>query len=121
MAYTLQDYQNQDIHGDMDFTNGIFTSADGKEWMSLGSIDFGNNNFYEVMVLKNRPTEFDEPFRPHQFPVYLCGHEEAMETLGIPLPEFFADLYNHEEAHHFPTVVAQLGVLLDNYINPKQS
>lgn len=113
--YSNQDYKGQPTDGVWDFDSGEFTTADGKVWVGIGSLDYGNNCCLEVMALKEKPTEFDEPFRHNQFPVFVHNNDDGEDgELGIPLPEFLQSELE-QDGHHIPTILAQLGSALHKY------
>src|SRR5687768_4733907 len=113
--YGREEYAKQVTTGSMDFETGEYTTSDGKTWVSFGCVEFGNNNFYEIMVLKEKPTEFDESFRTNQFPVFMADHDNEMDSLGIPLPDFIAYINGDGTEHHLPTVLQELGLALTSY------
>lgn len=90
----------------------------GIDWESIGYLDFGNNQEYEVMVRKDRKRE-DKDFAHDQFPVFLLSHGrirlgEAELDQWEPLTTFLAVLLR-EQRHHLNTVVIQLGQILAKY------
>jgi hypothetical protein len=112
--YSNDDYAKQVVEGHLDENSGIYITDDGKRWMSVGSVDFGNNNFYEIMVLETKPSGLDEPFRHYQYPVFMACHDDGLDTLGQPLPEFFKYILEGDE-HHLPEILIQLGHSLSKY------
>jgi hypothetical protein len=107
------------ITGKLDVTTGIFTADDKTEYHSIGCIDYGNNNFFEVMVLVKPDPDIYSPFAGniiHQFPVYLFSHEETDQTvLGNSLKDFMADVMSDWQSDHLTQIIIQLGVLLEKY------
>ena len=103
--------------GQLDPNSGIFITDDGKRWQSIGCIDFGNNNFYEVMVPEKPEAPVYSVFAGntiYQFPIYLMCHDDGIDSLGQTLPEFLAQILQGME-HHLPEIIIQLGSLLEKY------
>lgn len=103
--------------GHLDESTGNYITDDGKVWKSIGCVDFGNNNFFEVMVPEQAPQDIYTVFAGntiHQFPVYLMSHDDGLGSLGLNLAEFM-DMMVKDWPHHLTEVVIQLGHLLADY------
>lgn len=89
----------------------ILTATNGKEYRSIGCVDYGNNNFFEVMVteeFRTKKNTFQPVFGGYEIipseNIMFCSHDDGLDSDGISIGEFFSNL----DAHHLVDVVGQL-------------
>lgn len=88
--------------------------VDGTEMKSIGGIDFGNNNLFEVFAPVNKPK--DEAFKSNVFPLVLCNHDDPPEDVRsyVLLPDFLKEVIALRP-HHLNEIVREIGLLIENY------
>ena len=90
--------------------DGTVIVVDGLEIESIGFIDYGNNDLWEVLCPKIRPANADGDFFQSDYPVFLMEHQNYPHT-AISLREFLEGIDNR----HLVTAIRQLGELLTKY------
>ncbi len=79
-----------------------------KDYVSIGYLDFGNNQEYEVMAPKVMSFS-TEPFIHLNFPLYIVSHEEP--ECPENLQYFLAELIQ-KQPQHLNLVVLLIGKML---------
>jgi len=90
--------------------NGTPIVVDSLQIESVGCIEYGNNDFWEVLCPSTRPASADGDFFQSDYPVFLMEHQNYPHTV-ITLREWFDNVPNR----HVVTAIRQLGSLLTNY------
>lgn len=86
---------------------GVYTGVNGTEYKSIGCVNYGNNNFYEVMVTETFKKELKTRTHIDSDQILFFSHDEGYESNGENIGEFFS----HLDAHHLIDVVEQLNDL----------
>jgi hypothetical protein len=81
------------------------------DFSSIGFLDFGNNDLWEVYTPMAMPEEPVESFVRNNFPVYLASHDSPDNW--APLSLFLSGYYL---TPHIVEIMIQLGNLLDEYV-----
>lgn len=109
---------NQVLTGHLNESDCLYYTDDGKKWRSTGCIDFGNNNFFEVMVPEVKPVHTPTDFAGdvmYDFPVFMMSHEDGGEILGTPLTDFMTSVALDWGSDHLNEIIIQLGSVLASY------
>lgn len=80
------------------------------EFMSAGHIDYGNNDIWEVLLPKVRPTDADGDFVQSNYDVYFIEHQNYPHELTTR-----HDFFKQVPYGHFNLAVIQLGEILSDY------
>ena len=86
-------------------------TVDGLDYKSIGCVDYGNDNFFEVMVtdeFKTKKNTFQPVFGGYEIipsnHIMFSPHGEDLNNVGLSIGEFFGKL----QAHDLIDVVNQL-------------
>lgn len=90
--------------------NGLPIIVDGVEIVSVGFLEYGNNNGWEVLLPKVRPNDADGNFQESSYDVYFIEHQNYPHELTTRHGFFEQVPYEH-----FNTAVIQLGRILADY------
>ena len=89
-------------------------TLEGTQFDSIGFLDFGNDDLWEVFAPVTLPIEDPDGFVHNNFPVYLASHNNIGDLKPLA---FFFDLYS--TGPHINEITIQLGALLNAYIEER--
>lgn len=104
-----------------EFYADTFYKVDGDggayvDFDSIGFLDFGNDDLWEVYTPRVFPEIDPEAFVQNNFPVWLASHSSFHDW--VPLPDF---LGQYAGRVHINEIIMQLGGLLTTYVNENRS